>query len=177
MKIKPLTDAQQHLAEENHDLVYAFLNQNGLSVEHYYDVVVFGLLYAAQAYDEKPGLKHYRFSTIAWRRMSSVLKDYHKYLSAQKNLSSCISLHEPISAGSPHCWEDVLPDQCDALGRLQVDLILHSVVPTPRERRIIRMKQQGEKMHDIAKAEKLTFQEINRILTHVQRLLAEALYS
>lgn len=42
MDIRPLTRKQQKFAEENHNLVYAFLNKNSLSEATFYDVVIFG---------------------------------------------------------------------------------------------------------------------------------------
>ena len=38
----PLTEEQRRFAEQNHALVYKFLHQHGLSVDEYYDIVVFG---------------------------------------------------------------------------------------------------------------------------------------
>ena len=42
MTMKTLTDEQRKFAEENHDLVYTFLNENRLPTVQYYDVVIFG---------------------------------------------------------------------------------------------------------------------------------------
>ena len=44
--IIPLNEEQRRFATENHNLVYAFLNEKGLSEDEYYDVVIFGYLYA-----------------------------------------------------------------------------------------------------------------------------------
>ena len=56
------------------------------------------------------------------------------------------------------------------------ELALHDLAVTPRERRILDMKCSGEKMHDIAKAEGLTFQQINKALSRLKKLLKEILY-
>ena len=50
MELRPFTKEEQQFAEENHDLVYAFLNEKKLSEDEYYDVVVFGYLQAVQFY-------------------------------------------------------------------------------------------------------------------------------
>lgn len=61
MTMKALTDEQRKFAEENHDLMYAFLKENGLESSQYYDIVVFGYLCAVQEYCEKPKLQKYKF--------------------------------------------------------------------------------------------------------------------
>jgi len=52
MDLRPFTKKEQRFAEENHDLVYAFLNEKKLSEDDYYDVVVFG--YTASAIGTNP---------------------------------------------------------------------------------------------------------------------------
>ena len=39
MELRPFTKEEQQFAEENHDLVYAFLNEKKLSEDEYYDEV------------------------------------------------------------------------------------------------------------------------------------------
>lgn len=46
MDIRPLTRKQQKFAEENHNLVYSFLNKKKLNESVFYDVVIFGYLKA-----------------------------------------------------------------------------------------------------------------------------------
>ena len=62
MDIRPLTKEQQRFAEDNHDLVYSFLNAKNLPESSFYDVVIFGYLRAAQEYCEVPSLHRYKFS-------------------------------------------------------------------------------------------------------------------
>ena len=71
MDIRPLTKEQHRFAEENHDLVYSFLNAKNLPESSFYDVVIFGYLRAAQEYCEVPSLHRYKFSTLAWKRTVS----------------------------------------------------------------------------------------------------------
>ena len=67
--MKPMTDEQRRLAEANHDLVGAFLRENKLPEEQFYDVVIFGYLCAVQQYCENPTLqKRYSFATVAWKK-------------------------------------------------------------------------------------------------------------
>ena len=174
--MSPLTEEQRTLAEANHHLVYAFLKEHQLPESEYYDVVVFGLLRAAQDYCEKRRLKRYRFSTVAWKKMNCALKDHQRYLASQKADLAAVSIHDPISEENAKRWEDVLHDSGGQLNAMLAELALHDLAVTPRERRILDMKCSGEKMHDIAKAEGLTFQQINKALSRLKKLLKEILY-
>lgn len=174
--MQPMTDEQRKLAEENHNLVYAFLKANNLPEDQYYDVIIFGLLCAVQEYCENPGLKRYKFSTVAWKKMNRELYCHRKYLSSQKNAHETVSIHDFISEDSTQRWEEVLHDNYDLLCMLQAEMVLHSLAISPRDRRILRMRINGDRMHDIARAERLTFQDINETLAQLQKLVTEALY-
>ena len=86
MTMKALTDEQRKFAEENHDLVYAFLKENGLASGQYYDIVVFGYLCAVQEYCEKPKLQKYKFATVAWKKMKRELNHHYEYLTREKRI-------------------------------------------------------------------------------------------
>lgn len=173
--MKPMTDEQRKLAEENHDLVYAFLEENHLSVNQYYDVVIFGYLCSVQEYCENSHLKKYHLATLAWKKMKRELIRYYKYLGSDKRSYSTVSFQDHISDNSSLCWEDVICDKTDVLEQLQTELILHDLaVKLPKkEMRIIRRKLYGEKMHDIAKAEKMTFSDINQLLNSSRNTIVE----
>lgn len=164
------------MAEANHHLVYAFLKEHQLPESEYYDVVVFGLLHAAQDYCEKRRLKRYRFSTVAWKKMTCELKDHQRYLASQKADLSAVSIHDPISEDNALRWEDVLHDESAPLNAMLAELALHDLAVTPMEQRILQMKRSGERMHDIAKTEGLTFRQINAALSRLKKLLKDAIY-
>lgn len=176
MNIKPFTKEEQAFAEKNHDLVYAFLNEKNLSESDFYDIVIFGYLRAVQEYCRKGGLSRYRFSTLAWRRMYHILMDYYKYLESSRRKANVISLEECIERergvpGDESATYDVMLE-------LKEDFLMHELahkLPS-REMRIVKMKMQGEKMHAIAKSEKLTFQEINRLLSNIYPAVREIFY-
>lgn len=167
MDIRPLTKEQQRFAEENHDLVYSFLHAKNLSESSFYDVVIFGYLRAAQEYCEVPSLHRYKFSTLAWKRMRSSLSNYYKYLSQPKRCAVTISLNELIGDQDGMRWENVISRQDEIMLRLETELLLQAMASelSRRDMRIIRMKVRGDRMHDIAKAERMTFKSINQLLT------------
>ena len=74
----PLTEEQRRFAEQNHALVYKFLHQHGLSVDEYYDIVIFGFLLAVQRYLTDASLAPYAFSTVAWSAMESALRNHRR---------------------------------------------------------------------------------------------------
>ena len=64
----PLTKEQQEFAAEHHGLVYKFLNDNHLSEDEFYDVVIFPYLTAVRDYCNSSSAQKYSFSTIAMRQ-------------------------------------------------------------------------------------------------------------
>lgn len=165
--MKPLTGEQKHLAELNHDLVYKFLNENDLPESEYYDVVIFGYLCAAQEYCENPKLKKYSFTTVAWKQMKEELFRHRKYLERKKRDFPTVSLSELVgNADDSLRIEDVIMLENKLLEELNLNLLLHTLAAriTEKQMRILRMKLDGYRMHDIAKAERMTFQDINKTL-------------
>lgn len=60
-----LNDEQRKLVADNHNLIYAFLHSNRLSIEDYYDLAAIGICKAALAYDDTKS----KFSTYAYKCM------------------------------------------------------------------------------------------------------------
>ena len=125
MDIRPLTRKQQKFAEENHNLVYSFLNKKKLNESVFYDVVIFGYLKAVQEYCDIPSLREHRFSTLAWKRMQSALSNYYKYLSRPKRNAPTVSLDEPVSSEDGLLWEDVVYRQDEWMIEFETELLLH----------------------------------------------------
>lgn len=169
MDIRPLTKEQRDFAEENHHLIYSFLNRRHLPDSLFYDVVIFGYLKAAQEYCEIESLHRFHFSTIAYKRMRSSLSNYYKYLSRPKRCAPTVSLEELIGGEEGLRWEDVVAGRDEEMLRLESELLMHALATRlpRREMRIIRMKVRGEPMHDIAKQEHMTFRQINDALGRI----------
>lgn len=166
MDIRPLTKEQQRFAEKNHHLVYAFLNEKDLPESVFYDVVIFGYLKAVQEYCEVKALHRFKFSTLAYQRMRSSLSNYYKYLSRPKRNAPTVSFDELIGSEDGLYWENVISRPDELMLQLETELLLHALASRlpHREMRIIRMKVRGDRMHDIAKHERMTFRQINDTL-------------
>ena len=161
--MKPLTAEQRRIAEENHDLVYQFLNENHLPESQYYDVVIFGYLCAAQDYCESSELQKYSFATMAWRRMKHEVYHYHKHYDGKENNVFTVNFSDISERDVYTQYFETLPEE------LETKLLLHSLAKAlpNKQMRIIRMKLDGCRMHEIAKEEHMTFQNINRMLDEV----------
>lgn len=166
MDIRPLTREQQRFAEENHHLVFTFLNQKQLPESVFYDVVIFGYLKAVQEYCEVEALHRYKFSTLAFKRMRSSLSNYYKYLSRKKRCAPTVSFNELIGNEDGLYREDIISRPDALMYQFETELLLHALADSlpRREMRIIRMKVRGDRMHDIAKQERMTFRQINEAL-------------
>lgn len=178
MNIRPLTQAQRRFAEENHPLVYVFLNERRLPESVFYDIVIFGYLRAVQEYCEFPSLHRYKFSTVAWKHMRRSLSNHCKYLSRPKRCAPTVSLDAMIGREDGLRWEDIVSRPNERMLQLETELILHALTPRLplRTMRIIRMKVRGNRMHDIAKAERMTFHDINQTLNDSYPTVVDVLF-
>lgn len=79
-----MTAEQQKLAEENHNLIYGYAEQNDIDLDEYYDVLAIGLCKAAIRYNENKG----KFSTFAFVTMGTeylkILRDTSKKASSRR---------------------------------------------------------------------------------------------
>lgn len=75
-RIEPLTPEQSRYAAEHYSLVHKFLKRKRLSEDTFFDVVIFGYLYAVKRYLEEEELQNWAFSTIAWKAMRRTVGHY-----------------------------------------------------------------------------------------------------
>ena len=169
-----LTLEQQKLVEDNHNLIYSFLNSHGLSIDDYYDVAAIGLCQAAALFDASKGLK---FSTYAYTAMrNEVLKEIQKD-KAIKNGGGAItvSLQEPttqddepltIGDGIPANYgnpDDVLAVDCavDNINKL-----------CPKHREIMKLFISGYKQGEIADIIGTSQANVSRIICKCRKDIA-----
>ena len=166
--LRPLTLEEQVFAAQNHNLVYAFLQEKELSEEVFYDVVIFGYMRAVQEYVSGTRFRVYAFSTIAWKRMENSVSNYCRYLAAPSRSAPTVSLFSPVGTDADLTWEDTLSRIDDQMMQFETGLLMRELAEKlPKEEmKIIRLKMAGCKMHEIAKREHLTFQEINELLAN-----------
>ena len=79
------------MAEEHHSLVLRFLQIHGLSMEDYYDVVIFRYLLAVENWSRRKPPTPGGFQDIAWAAMSIALT---KEQERQRRIPQTVSLEE-----------------------------------------------------------------------------------
>ncbi len=171
MRLRPLDKTERSFAAKNHELVYSFLQRNGLSEDVFYDVAVLGYIKAVKEYLTNPKLCVYAFSTIAWKSMQCAVNDHMRYLTAMSRTADVVSLYSPIGDDSDLCYEDILGHADDTSSRIEAMELLTELARrlSPLDMRLVRMKLAGCKMNEIASCGHMTYSEINRRLSNVQK--------
>lgn len=111
-----LTENQQRLAAEKHNVLMTFLERNRLPMDEYYDVVVFDFLRAVRMYDDCDVKTS--FETIAYSCMAKAIKNHCAY-EAHRREAEIFSLDAPSVIGSK-VEEEFLTDRtdlCDLISR------------------------------------------------------------
>lgn len=105
-----MTDEQRKLVEDNHNLIYGFLNKNELENNDYYDIAAIGLCKAAMNYSPTKG----EFSTLAYKCMENEAKIYWTYLNRKKFIPENLIISYDIPAvedGSESCIDRLVADR------------------------------------------------------------------
>lgn len=164
----PLTEEQRRFAEQNHALVYKFLHQHGLSVDEYYDIVIFGFLLAVQRYLTDASLAPYAFSTVAWSAMESALRNHRR--TARRNLR----LHTGNGwHGRYRLCRRELPPENEWMSQLETTLLLHTLATlvTAQQMKVLQLRAQGVSVRSIAAQLKTNVPQINELLEDVRSTL------
>ena len=165
--LHPLTEEQRIFAEEHHDFIYQYLNRRHLSIEEYYDTVVFGYLEAVQDYLEKPELKQYQFSTIARIAMRNALaREWEK----QSRLMRKAFLEE--FEDDTASLDEFLPSRQERLAEAIDDrsrLLALLAYLTPKERQVVHLQADGYTYHEIAEICKISSHGVNSRFYRLRR--------
>lgn len=168
-KLHLLNPEQQQFASENHHIVERFLARKRLDTREFYDVVIFGFLSAVQEYLEKPELKAYAFSTIAWRCMNDCLADEAIYQNCLKR-TACITPFDEdclsIDALLPNRIQK-MAEILDSQKRL-IALLSHI---TPKEQEVVYLKADGYTYQEIAEKCNLTINGVESRFHRMRRRL------
>lgn len=87
-----LTKEQSKLVEDNHKLIFLFLQQLLLPVDKYYDIAAIGLCRAAASYDKSAG---FAFSTYAHTVVINELR--REFRRERRRIPVTIYLDEPVN--------------------------------------------------------------------------------
>ena len=167
--MKALTEKQRNLIEENHSLIYGYLNRKNLEVDDYYDIVAIGLCKAAKNYDLEVG----EFSTFAYKCMNNEVKNYLTYIKGVKKvpeelvMSYDISLNESDDSMSNAVIRDDVEVE-DILIHFDYEKFKNNNL-NARERLIIKYLENGFKQSYIAEELNFTQQYISSVIKNIKK--------
>ena len=121
--LKPFTEEEKILAEQNHDLIYQFLKVHKYSIEEYYNIVVMGYLKGIQKYYKYNRCGAENFSGICWNCMRSEIGNHFKMENAKKRKPVEMREKESISAEEEVLARETLKDVTENLTIRQQNII------------------------------------------------------
>ena len=160
-----LTEEQKKLVEDNHNLIYSYMWNKGLSLndtEDWYGVLATALCKTAKLYDPDRG---YKFATLAFAVMDNDLKMIFRHRQIQIPEESQLSLDTPLDEKGNTAHEIV----ADAKDRFQSIYLKDAVqntlrAMTERENQIIKCLLQNEL------SQKATAREVGMSQAYVSRV-------
>lgn len=159
-----LNDAQRKLVEDNHNLIYSFLNSHNLSldaVEDWYGTAAIGLCKAAMIYDEKKG---YKFATLAYIVMDNEVKMVMRQ--NRKCITNTVSIDEPVEGADGCCYAELIPDTNDFMYSIYLNDAIEIAVRglSDRDKRILSLIiEQGHSQREVALQLGLSQPHVSRI--------------
>ena len=159
-RLKPFTEEEKRLAENNHDLVYQFLKAHNYSMEDYYNIVVFGYLKGIQKYCRYVGNSAgNNLDGICWNCMRSEMKSHFKMETAKKRQPAEMTIKK-----IPSAEEEVL-----------VTEILKSVMEnlTIRQQNIITLKLLGYSNAEICLMMEMSKSSYYRELDYIRQMIGD----
>lgn len=163
-----LTPEQQDFAAEHHGLVYAFLKDNRLPYDDFYDIVVFGYLRAVKSYFSDFKLAStYEFSTIAYTNMKSELCKHYTKQNRQKRKGYTVSIESLVYGdGEALSLQEVLSVPDTSVLDFETELLMLELASrvSKRDMDVIRMKANGYGVRDIAKAQHMPMKGVSELL-------------
>ncbi len=176
MNEAPLTSEQTVFAAKHHGIIYKFLETNMLSMEEYYDIVVFGYLKSVRDYFVSEKLKQFSFSTIAWKSMFQSVIDHKRQQNKNKDIE-IVSIHVALADGELPL-EETLPDPGGIMEELERRLLLHDLAKnlSKQQMDIIRLLESGYEIREIACFRNLPLKHAKKQLENVRVILLK-LYS
>lgn len=140
--LRPMTQEEREFAEQKHDLVIDFLRYRRLSVNDFYDIVIFGYLSAVQQYFRNPPVG-VDFKAMAFRAMKDAVLRDGEYHARAKRCGITVSLDDV----------ELTDHRQDTEQRIEGKALLEQAasVATLNEAKIIRFLLDGFALHEAAR--------------------------
>lgn len=170
-----LTSAQQQLVEDNHNLIYSFLNTYRLSHEDYYDLAAIGLCKAAYTFNPNKGSK---FSCYAYVIMMNEVRQHLR--KEKKNIKPSFSLDDIvyIKEDSDVTLADMIPDPKSDLMHVPIyfeRMITELAKHNERYPKIVKLLYNGYSQTAIGVELNLSRSVISRDIKKIKKIVKEIL--
>lgn len=145
-----LTKEQKDMVEQNHDLIYWYLNLRRLDVEKYYDLLAIELCLAVMDYNPtKSSFSHY----FKVRCDNTVRKEWRKEKALKKSHNGILPLEEAY----------LICDHSDLFGGVEHEELLND--PTG----VAQLRSQGFSQQEVADILGISQSRVNAILGRLKR--------
>lgn len=173
----PLTAEQREFAADHYGLVYKFLNENRLTEDEFFDVVIFGYLRAVRNYLTDTNLQKFSFGTIAWNAMRCDFSNYRRAQTRKKRRAEVLSIHIGLDPDS-YPLEETIADHDKLMQQLEANLLLHELAGkvSRQQMDMIRLKTYGYNLREIARHQKTPMRRVKELLEEVHTILKEMCY-
>jgi len=165
-----VTPEQQKLAEDNHGLIFDFLNKRNLPVDDFYGAAAVGLCQAAISYNGK-----WKFSTFAFPCMNNeVNKIFQTYNTQSRNPQKPLiyldaNINDEIGISQKESIKDYGNAEETAISQIQARYILKLL--DKRERKIVEMLMSGLNQREIAITLGISQQNVSLIKIRMRKKL------
>lgn len=103
---RPLTTAETKFAADNINIVWWYLDTQGLNREEWFDVVIFRYLLSVKRYFALPDLWKVKFVTVACNAMRSAIGNERRKRAREVQT---VSLYDVIPGTDDLCYIDTIP--------------------------------------------------------------------
>ncbi len=173
-----LTEQERLFAERHHNVIYTFLNTNGLKDEDFYDVVALGYLRAVKRYHREEKLQQYKFNTIAWQAMRSDVRN-KKRADRIRNAVIAYSLNELTDNGTE--YGEFIQATKDGFRELEeqdnMQQLLAEIMPALTERQIghIAAMLNGYRPQEVIKEQRVSLREYHKDRNAIRKVIRDTI--
>lgn len=161
------------LVEENYRLIETFLFVRGYYGDSYYDAAVDGLLAAARDYCERPEVRRYAFSTIAFRKMDDAACAVARKESRRSEIAQILHLEDSDAIGSRGYSNHGYQQHKDVEDSVTDRLLLAQVLSTLTEKQVevFELKRFGYTYNEMAEQCGISYYGISSRLQRMRNKL------
>lgn len=169
-----LNAIQQHLVEDNHNLIYSFAHSKKLNLEEYYDLLAIALCKAALIFDENKGM----FSTLVYTCMNNEVKLTKRKENEQKTIPEYMvdSLDYIYSSDNDDVEnslknkiiKDIFPAPDESVANTIMFNNFYYQNLDDKERTIVDLVFQGKNQTDISKKLSVSQPQVSRLIKEIK---------